>query len=458
MSFEEIMETLENQRKFFAGGTTLDIRYRLEVLKKLRFLILKYEPQIMEALWNDFHKPEFEAVATETRFVIKELNHAIRRLRRWSRPQRVRTPIVHFIASSRIVPQPYGQVLILSPWNYPFQLSMVPVIGALAAGNCVVMKVSQQVPHTTAVLQKIIENFPSELIVMINGDHTVSEHLLNHKFDYIFFTGSCNIGKYVMEKAAVNLTPLSLELGGKNPCVVTADARLDYAARRIVWGKFMNAGQTCICPDYLLVDRKIKDRFLELIRKEINTSYGADPEKSRDYARIISSNNVRRLEALMHSGTIVTGGKCDPERCYVEPTVIKDIRPDDPVMDEEIFGPLLPVIDFDDFNEVYRIIEQHPKPLAVYIFTEDSKVAGKFIEKTQSGTAAVNDTVIQIASPWLPYGGVGCSGMGKYHGKKSFETFSNMRALINKSTLIDFPIRYPPYTQIKTRILSLLMR
>jgi aldehyde dehydrogenase (NAD+) len=293
---------------------------------------------------------------------------------------------------------------------------------------------------------------------MINGDHTVSEQLLDHRFDYIFFTGSCNVGKYVMAKAAVNLTPLSLELGGKNPCVVTADARLDYAARRIVWGKFMNAGQTCICPDYLLVDKKIRDRFLEMLRKEITSSYGADPEQSKDYARIISSNNVRRLESLMKSGVIVTGGKCDPEGCYVEPTVIKDIRPDDPVMDEEIFGPLLPVIDYDDIKEVYGIIEQHPKPLAVYIFTEDRNTAREFIDKTQSGPAAVNDTVIQIASPWLPYGGVGCSGMGKYHGKKSFETFSNMRALIYKSTLIDFPIRYPPYTHLKTKILSLLMR
>jgi len=225
-----------------------------------------------------------------------------------------------------------------------------------------------------------------------------------------------------------------------------------------VWGKFMNAGQTCICPDYMIVDKKIRDRFLELLRKEISSSYGTDPEKSEDYARIISSSNVGRLESLMHSGVIVTGGKCDPEGCYVEPTVIKDIRPGDPVMDEEIFGPLLPVIDYEDFQEVYGIIEQHPKPLAVYIFTRNRKVAREFIARTQSGTAAVNDTVIQIASPYLPYGGVGCSGMGKYHGKKSFETFSNMRALVYKSNLIDFPIRYPPYTRLKTRILSFLMR
>lgn len=458
MSFEEIREVLENQQRFFKEGRTLDVGKRLEVLKKLRSLILKHEPEIKEALWNDFHKPEFEAVATEARFVIKELNHAIRRLRRWSRPKRVRTPIVHFIASSRVVAQPYGQVLILSPWNYPLQLAVVPVIGAIAAGNCVVLKVSQQVPHTTAVLKQIIEEFPPELIVMLSGDHTVSEQLLDHNFDYIFFTGSCKVGKYVMQKAAVNLTPLSLELGGKNPCVVTADARLDFAARRIVWGKFMNAGQTCICPDYLLVDIKIRDRFIELLRREIRSSYGSDPEKSEDYTRIISSNNVRRLESLMQKGVIVAGGKCDPEGRYVEPTVIKGIRPDDPVMDEEIFGPLLPVIDYEDFQDIYKIIDQHPKPLAVYIFTRDRKAAAEFINRTQSGTAAVNDTVIQIASPYLPYGGVGCSGIGKYHGKKSFETFSNMRALVYKSNLIDFPIRYPPYTKLKTKILSFLMR
>ena len=458
MSFEEIQEILDNQRKFFASGKTLQTEYRIKVLKKMRSLILEYEPQIKEALWNDFHKPEFEVVATETRFVIKELNLAIRKLRRWSSPRRVWTPLVHFIASSRIVPQPYGQVLVLSPWNYPLQLSLVPVIGALAAGNCVVLKVSQQVPHTNAVMKRIIDNLPPELIMILNGDHTVSEQLLNHKFDYIFFTGSCKIGRYVMEKAAVNLIPVSLELGGKNPCIVTADARLDFAARRIVWGKFMNAGQTCICPDYLMVDRKVKDHFLELLKKEIIISYGAEPAKSADFARIINSDNVMRLKSLMHTGDIVTGGQADPEANFISPTVINNIKPSDPVMEEEIFGPVLPVIDFENFSEVYDIIEQHPKPLAVYIFTGSKKLAREFLTKTRSGTAAVNDTVIQIASPYLPYGGVGCSGMGKYHGKKSFETFSNMRAVVNKSNLIDFPIRYPPYTKLKTRILSLLMR
>jgi acyl-CoA reductase-like NAD-dependent aldehyde dehydrogenase len=458
MRQEEINEMLERQRKFFASGKTLDISYRIRMLKRMHALILQHEQQIKEAMWNDFHKPEFEVLATETRFVIKELNLYIRKVRGWSQPKRVATPLVHFPATSKITFQPFGQVLVLSPWNYPFQLSVLPVLGALAAGNCVVLKASQQVPHTSAVIKNILDEFPPELVMMVEGNHDISDMLLEHKFDFIFFTGSCKIGKHVMEKAAVNLTPLSLELGGKNPCVVTADARLDFAARRIVWGKFMNAGQTCICPDYLIVDRKIKDRFLDLLTSEIRNSYGDDPEKSENFARIISSNNVSRLESMMKSGVIVSGGKCDPEGRYAEPTVLKDISPDDPVMQEEVFGPVLPVVDYVDFSEVYGIIEKYPKPLAVYIFTTDRKKASAFLSRTQSGTAAVNDTVIQIASPNLPYGGVGCSGMGKYHGRKSFEMFSNMRAVINKSNLIDFSLRYPPYTKTKSRMLKLLMR
>jgi len=455
---EEINEMLEKQRSFFAAGKTRDISYRIGILKKMRNLILQHEQQIKEAMWKDFHKPEFEVLATETRFVIKELNLYIKKIRSWSRPKGVATPLVHFLATSKITYQPFGQVLVLAPWNYPFQLSVLPVLGALAAGNCVVLKGSQQVPHTAAVIKTILDQFPPELVMMIEGNHNVSEQLLDYKFDYIFFTGSCKIGKYVMEKAAMNLTPFSLEMGGKNPCVVTADARLDFAARRIVWGKFMNAGQTCICPDYLIVERKIKDLFLDMLVKEIRNSYGEDPEKSENFARIISSNNVSRLEKLMTGGAIVTGGKCDPAGRYIEPTIIKDIRPEDPLMQEEVFGPVMPVIDFEDFNEVYGIIEKYPKPLAVYIFTADRKKESAFLSKTQSGTAAVNDTVIQIASPNLPYGGVGCSGMGKYHGKNSFELFSNVRAVINKSNLIDFSLRYPPYTKTKANLLKLLMR
>ena len=458
MEEKEIKLLLANQRRFFSEGKTLDLRYRIEMLKMLRNLIIENEEEIKNALWNDFHKPGFETLATETRFVIKELNHTIRNLKRWAGNKRVWTPIVHFLAYSHITPQPYGQILVLSPWNFPFQLAFMPLIGALAAGNCVILKVSRQVPSTTSVMRKILDHFPKELLIMINGDHSVSELLLNHKFDYIFFTGSSKIGKYVMQKAAENLIPVSLELSGKNPCVVAADARLGFAARRIAWGKFINAGQTCISPDYLLVDKKVKDRFLGLITKEINSFYTENPETSNDFARIIGSESTKRISSLIKSGQIVTGGKIDEASFYVAPTVLKDIKPDDPVMGEEIFGPVLPVLDFENFEDVYRIIGQNPKPLAVYIFSNSKKLYREFLKKTQSGSAGINDTVIQIASPYLPYGGVGSSGLGRYHGKKSFETFSNMRSVIIKSNLFDIGLRYPPYNKLKEKVISLLMR
>jgi aldehyde dehydrogenase (NAD+) len=458
MEKEEIRLIIEAQRKFFATGKTFNIEYRLDTLKKLRSLIILHEQEIVDALWNDFHKPEFEVIATESRFVIKELNYTIRKLRSWAKSRNVRTPIVHFLSHSYVAPQPYGQVLVLSPWNFPFQLAFMPLLGALAAGNCVVLKTSRQVPNINVVMEKILSHFPKELVAMINGDHTVSEYLLDEKFDYIFFTGSCRVGKYVMQKAAANLTPVSLELGGKNPCIVAGDARLDYAAKRIAWGKLINCGQTCVSPDYLLIDKKVRDKFLELISKEIRLFYGDNPEKSNDFARVISSENVHRLSGLMKNGQIVTGGTTDSETRYVAPTIIKDVKPGDPIMKEEIFGPVLPVIDFEEFDEIYDIINQHPKPLSVYIFSGNKKLVREFLKKTQSGNASVNETVMQIASPYLPYGGVGCSGLGRYHGKKSFDTFSNQRSVLVKSNLLDIFLRYPPYSGLKTKIVSWLMK
>jgi aldehyde dehydrogenase (NAD+) len=458
MENEAIQLALDKQRKFFTTGETFNVGYRIEILRKLRSLIIQHEPEIKDALWKDFHKPAFEVIATESGMIIKELSLAIRKLNKWSRSKRVRTPLIHFLSWSYVTPQPYGQVLVLSPWNYPLQLAFMPLIGALAAGNCVILKVSRQVPHISGVMEKILAAFPPELVMMINGDHSVTELLLNYKFDYIFFTGSSKVGKHVMQKASENLIPVSLELGGKNPCVVAADARLDYAARRIAWGKFLNAGQTCICPDYLLVDTKVKDRFLELLKKEIQTFYGNDPEKSSDFARIINADNVKRISGLLKSGEIVTGGITDAENCFVAPTVIKAVKPDDPIMQEEVFGPVLPVIEYEDFNEIYDIIERNPKSLATYIFSRDKRRIREFIRKTQSGSTGVNDTVIQIASPFLPYGGIGNSGIGRYHGRKSFETFSNMRSVIVKSNLLDIPLRYPPYNSLKEKIVSLLMR
>lgn len=458
MNKEDIGLILEKQRNFIASGVTLDIDYRIGTLKKLRSLILSHEEELVDALGRDFHKPRFEVLGTESRFVLAELNLLIRNVRRWSRRKRVINSLANFPARSYVVPQPYGQVLILSPWNYPFHLTMVPVMGAIAAGNSVVLKVSQKVPETGKVIAGIMKEFPAELIAMIDGEHSLTDYLLDHPFDYIFFTGSTGVGKTVMTKAARNLTPITLELGGKNPCVVAADAKLDFAAKRIAMGKFINAGQTCIAPDYLLIDERVRDRFLEVLTGEIRKFYGADPETSSDYCRVINPAKTERMESFIKNSKIIFGGKTDTDNCYVEPTLITGVSPDDPVMQEEIFGPVLPVISYSDFSEVYETISRNPKSLAAYIFTTDRKLAGEFLAKTQSGSAAVNDTIMQIASPHLPFGGIGPSGMGRYHGRKSFETFSNMKSVMVKSNLVDIPVRYPPYTVWKEKLLKLLLK
>ena len=457
MEKEEINAVLTLQRSFFKEGKTFDIKYRIKILKQIRSLIIRYEPDLIDAMWKDFRKPEFEVMATETRLVITELNLAIRNVRKWSGKRRVSTPLVHFLSSSYIMPQPYGQVLILSPWNFPFQLAFIPMIGAVAAGNCVIMKMSQQVPNTMAVMEKMLETVPREVVAITNGNHELSDYLLEQKFDYIFFTGSSRIGKHVMRKAAENLIPVSLELGGKSPCVITSDAKLELSAKRIAWGKFLNGGQVCVSPDYILIDRKVKVRFLDLIKKEIEDFYGQNPESSDCFCRMIDQKSVSRLECLMKHGKIITGGNIDISARYVAPTVISDVSPDDPVMQEEIFGPVLPVIEYENFDEVFRIIEMNPKPLAAYIFSEKKKTAELFLKRISSGSGAINDTVIQFASTYLPFGGTGTSGHGKYHGKKSFETFSNLKSVISKSTLFDIWLRYPPYSKFKTNIISKIL-
>lgn len=458
MHKEELDKILGDQKIFFASGETLDIDFRIENLKKLRSLILHYEDELRDAFKVDFRKPYFEVLGTESRFSIAEINILIRKLRKWSGRQRVRTSVANIPARSYILPQPYGQVLIISPWNYPFQLSMIPLAGALAAGNCVVLKVSQKVPRTGEVISKIISHFPKELVVMAEGEQSLSDYLLDFPFDYIFFTGSPAVGRKVMTKAARNLTPFTLELGGKNPCVVAADAKLGLAAKRIASGKFLNAGQTCIAPDYLLIDNKVKDHFLELLDSEIRSFYGDDPSESPDYCRMINPRKTERMESFLNGATVITGGISNIGECYMSPTIITGVRPEDLVMQEEIFGPVLPVIGFDDFLEIFSVINRNPKSLAAYIFTTSKKLAGEFMARTQSGSVAVNDTVMQIANPHLPFGGIGPSGTGRYHGRKTFETFSNMRSVMEKSNLIDLPVRYPPYTPFKEKVLRLLMR
>lgn len=458
MDKTEIGQILENQKRFFVSGRTLDVNYRLENLKKLRNLILDHEEELIDALRKDFGKPAYEVLATESRFTLSELNFMIRKLRKWAGRQRVKNTLVNFPGKSYLIAQPYGQVLILSPWNYPFQLSIVPAMSALAAGNCVILRVSQKVPYTTDLISKILDHFPKELIALVRGEHSLGDYLLDYAFDYIFFTGSTQVGRKVMLKAAENLTPFTLELGGKNPCVVTADAKLDFAAKRIASGKFINAGQTCVAPDYILIDERVKDRFLELLINSLKSFYSENPEESRDYCRMVNILKTKRMESFIKNGNVLYGGNSNTENCYVEPTIITDVRPDDPIMQEEIFGPVLSVITYHDFSEIYTIINRNPKPLASYIFTGSRKLVNEFLSGTQSGSAVVNDTVMQVASVYLPFGGIGPSGTGRYHGRKSFETFSNMKSVLEKSTLYDIPVRYPPYTTFKEKVLKMLMR
>ncbi|HBN26787.1 MAG TPA: aldehyde dehydrogenase family protein [Desulfobacteraceae bacterium] len=456
---EQIPEFVKKQKEFFKTDTTKDISFRKENLKKLRKLILQNQEKIEEALWKDLHKSEYEVWSTEIGLVLKEIRVLLANLKKWSRKKTVRTPLLLFRSKSCILPEPYGQVLILAPWNYPFQLLFAPLAGAMAAGNCVFLRPSSNTPATAKLMEEMIsENFPPEYISIINGSRESAQALLNEKFDYIFFTGSPYVGRKVMEAASKHLTPVSLELGGKSPCIVTKDANLDLAARRIVWGKFLHAGQTCVTPDYLLVDHEVKDRLIEKLLLYVNKFFGPNPMESNDFVRIVNKANVIRLEELMKAGTIITGGTTDPENCYVAPTIITDIKPEDPIMKEEIFGPLLPVMEYQALAEAIEFINSRPDPLALYIFSEKKSLQMKVLKETQSGTVAINDTVFQFVNRYLPFGGRGESGMGKYHGKSSFETFTHYRSILNKKNKTDFPVRYPKYNAKKLKLLKLFLR
>jgi len=454
MKVLEIQTLIENQRRFFLSQKTKNIDFRVQNLKILLKIVKVYEERICKALYLDLHKPELEAY-TEVGLVLQELKLHIRKLKKWAKPKRVRTPLVHFISKSYFFPEPYGNVLIFSPWNFPFQLLLIPLIGAISAGNCALLKASRRAPHTADVINEIISsNFDPGYIKLIKGDNEVNRVLLGSKPDYIFFTGSVNVGKKIMEAASKNLTPVSLELGGKNPCIVCKNADIDLAAKRITWSKFYNAGQTCVAPDYLLVQREIKEKLLKNIKLSITEFYGEEPSASQDFPRIINAANVERLEELMKSGNIICGGDTNISENYVAPTLIDNVKPGDLIMQEEIFGPVLPVIEYNNIDEIFPLINNNPKPLSLYIFSKSRKLQKYILNRTSSGNGAINDAVIQFSNPYLPYGGVGESGMGRYHGKSTFDTFSNFRAIMKKSNLIDTPFRYPPYSKKKTRVVK----
>jgi aldehyde dehydrogenase (NAD+) len=454
----DLRNILTAQEQFFKSGRTQDLDYRLENLNRLKNVIIQNESTVLEALKKDLSKAPYESYLSEVGVLLAEIQLARRRLKSWARPRRVKTPFHLWFASSRIYREPYGRVLIIAPWNYPFLLSISPLIGSIAAGNCTVLKPSEYAPHTAAIISEIMaSHFDKRHIAVIEGDANIGEALLEERFDYIFFTGSVAVGKHVMSAAAKNLTPVTLELGGKNPCIVDQDVNMDPAARRIVFGKFINAGQTCIAPDYLWVHQSNKAKLLEGIRKYLSRFYGEDPRKSPDFARIINRHHFNRLRRLLEKGDVIVGGQSDPQDLYIAPTVITNLSWDDPVMQDEIFGPILPVLEFEDLSDVISSLNSRPKPLALYIFSNQRENYRKVINQVSFGSGCINDTVVQFANPHLPFGGVGSSGMGGYHGKASFDILSHKKSVLKKSFTFDPPLRYPPYKN-KLSLLKKILR
>lgn len=423
-----------------------DIKYRKETLKKLLFNIQKNEDLIIKALYDDFKKPAFEAVLTETNYVISELKNTIRNISKWASPKRVFPSILNFPSTDYIYKEPYGNVLIIAPWNYPFQLALCPLISAVSAGNKVVLKPSELTPNTSSIIAKIVEkSFHINHVEVIQGGVEVSDKLLAKRWDYIFFTGSVTVGKIVAKAAAENLTPVTLELGGKNPCIIDETADLKLAAKRIVWGKFINAGQTCIAPDYILIQKSMKINFITFLIEEIIQAYGKKPEKSPDYARIINTKNWLRLMSMIEPEKVIFGGESNANEFYIAPTLIDEPELESPVMQEEIFGPILPVLIYESENDIDKIVSKYEKPLAFYIFSENNSFVKKMILKYSFGGGCVNDTLIHFSNKRLPFGGVGHSGIGAYHGKLSFDIFSHHKAVVKKANWLDLPMRYAPY-------------
>ncbi|NPA42483.1 MAG: aldehyde dehydrogenase family protein [Chlorobi bacterium] len=440
---------LEIQRRYFFQGHTLPYDFRRDALLRLREALEKHEDEVHRALRADLGKPVTESFISETGFVKEELDYTLSRLRRWMRPRKGVMSLAHFFSTYRVERIPRGNVLVFAPWNYPFHLLMAPLIGAIAAGNTVVLKPSEHAPATAKAIEELIsEIYPPEHVAVITGEADVSRRLAALPFDFIFFTGSPATGKEVMKAAAENLTPVLLELGGKSPAVVDPSARIELAARRIAWGKWMNAGQTCIAPDYVLVHESVKEALVEALDRAFRSFEGPD-----SYARIVSARHFDRLESYLNGVRILRGGRRDRQTLYFEPTVTDTPPPDHPLMREEIFGPLLPVITYRTAEERDAVIDRNPYPLALYYFGEDIKEARRLFRRHRSGTGAVNDTLIQIASPRLPFGGIRTSGTGHYHGRHTFEAFTHPRTVAHKTTLFDIPLRYPPYSKTKLNLI-----
>lgn len=443
MTSERIDEIVSAHKRSFRSGATLDVRRRKANLLALRTALKKWEKPLADALWADLHKSYEEAYLTEISIVLSEIDNHIRNLHRWTRPQRKRTPLKMFPSRSEIISEPLGNALIIAPWNYPVQLLLNPLAGALSAGCTAVLKPSPYVPHVSLTLGDMIsETFPESLVAVVQGNREVNRQLLEMKWDLIFFTGSPSFGRQVMEAASRNLTPVVLELGGKSPCIVDKDADIAVAARRIAWGKSLNASQTCIAPDYLILHEDIKDSFLAALEKEFNSLLGENPQESRHFVRIVNDRAFDRLKGYLDCGRVIFGGQTDADERYFSPTLLDDVDPASPVMQEEIFGPIFPIVTVKSTDEAIRFIVDRPKPLALYYFGKDGD---NVLRSTSSGGACINDTIMHIANENLPFGGVGNSGMSSYHGKRSFDAFTHYKAVVKTPTWLDLPFRYMPY-------------
>tara|TARA_B100001079_G_scaffold5046_2_gene4265 strand:- start:1467 stop:2843 length:1377 start_codon:yes stop_codon:yes gene_type:complete len=437
---------IENQENYFRNGNTLPISKRKKLLKNLKKEILSNEDKIFQALNNDLRKSNYETYLTEIGILISEIDLFLSNLKKWAKPKKVKSSLLSFPSSDYIYSEPYGKVLIISPWNYPFQLAVLPLMSAVAAGNTVVLKPSEHAPNTSSLIKEIIEKiFDKSHALVVEGAAETASKLLEYRWDYIFFTGSVKIGKIVATAAAKHLTPTTLELGGKNPCIIDDSVDLRLTSRRIVWGKFVNAGQTCIAPDFLIVKRNIKEQLIDHLSKEIERAYGKDPKESEDYPRIVNKTNLSRLSNMIKDTKILFGGEYDIETCYFSPTIIDEPRIDSPIMDEEIFGPILPIISYDDENQIEKLISKYEKPLALYVFSTNKTFSEKIIRKYSFGGGAINDTIIHVGNPNLPFGGVGYSGIGAYHGKSSFDLLSHKKSIVKKGNWLDIKIRYAPY-------------
>ena len=459
MTEQDIEKLIKEQNKYFDSGLTLSYESRLVSLKALKRAILSNEDELCRALKEDLGKSRAETFMCEIGLAISEISWLIKHLKGLMRKKYVLTPLAQFAATSFRSPSPYGNVLIISPWNYPLLLTLEPLADALAAGNTAILKPSAYAPATSEIIKNMIEKcFAPGLVAVVTGGRAENQALLRQKFDKIFFTGSKEVGKEVMRKAAEYLTPVTLELGGKSPCIVEKTAKISLAARRIVFGKFLNCGQTCVAPDYVLCDESIRESLVFAIKKEITLQFGRKPLENPDYGKIVNEKHFNRLKGLIDKEKTVCGGGLDEENNRIEPTVMVDVNWEDAVMGEEIFGPILPILTYKSLDEAISVVESHPHPLALYCFTKDSRVSKKVLKACRFGGGCINDVVIHLATSEMPFGGVGESGMGSYHGRAGFEEFSHKRSIVDKKTWMDMPVRYQPYTGLKEKLLRLFLR